>query len=168
MSRQHRSQESQGIRRPNSAGASRRRLVPRAPPPSPQQFASLRAVETGYTPVHLSPRGSPPFCRSLSLSRVPPPFASELLFWSAAAICAVAQVAVIRAALAGRTPGASVKPLARAREFFWVILPAALLILLLVWTWHSLPARFVQPREHSAGNIGAMSHPVRASVKVNS
>jgi hypothetical protein len=97
-----------------------------------------------------------------------PPFSSELLFWSAAAICAVAQVAVIRAALAGRTPGASLKPVTRAREFFWVLLPAALLLLLLVWTWRSLPARFVQPHEQSAAMVGTLSHPVCDTSMVNS
>lgn len=68
---------------------------------------------------------------------------SELLFWLATAICATAQVAVIRAALAGRTPGASPSAVARVREFFWVVLPAALLVLLLAWTWRSLPGRFL-------------------------
>lgn len=79
-------------------------------------------------------------------SHVLPPSIAELLFWSAAAVCAVAQIAVVRAALAGRTPGASASPLARAREFFWVLLPAVLLALLLVWTWRSLPSR-VEPSE---------------------
>ncbi|HEX4934318.1 MAG TPA: hypothetical protein VFV33_14105 [Gemmatimonadaceae bacterium] len=66
---------------------------------------------------------------------------SELFFWVATAVCAVAQVAVVRAALAGRTPGASPTALARTREFFWVLLPAAFLVLLLAWTWRSLPGR---------------------------
>ncbi len=81
-----------------------------------------------------------------------PPSVSELLFWSATAVCAVAQVAVVRAALAGRTPGASPTLLARAREFFWVLLPAALLALLLVWTWRSLPARFTPTQGASAAH----------------
>lgn len=70
-----------------------------------------------------------------------PPVISDAFFWIATAVCAVAQVAIVRAALAGRTPGASPTPVARAREFFWVILPAALLALLLVGTWRALPAR---------------------------
>ncbi len=82
-----------------------------------------------------------------------------MLFWIATAICAIAQVAVIRAALAGRTPGASPSPLAKAREFFWVILPAALLALLLVWTWRSLPARFVQTRAQTVSTILVSSPP---------
>lgn len=71
---------------------------------------------------------------------------SEILFWLSAAICLVAQVAVIRAAVAGLTPGASESALARAREFFWVLLPAALLALLLGWTWRSLPGRDLDQR----------------------
>ncbi len=70
---------------------------------------------------------------------------SDLFFWVATAICAVAQVAVVRAALAGRTPGASPSLVVRTRELFWVILPAALLALLLLWTWRSLPGRDRQP-----------------------
>ncbi|MEP7381103.1 MAG: hypothetical protein ABI910_05415 [Gemmatimonadota bacterium] len=80
---------------------------------------------------------------------------SEFLFWFATAICAVAQVAVIRAALAGRTPGASPTPLARAREFFWVILPAGLLALLLIWTWRSLPGRPLDRRAQAPVAVGA-------------
>ena len=71
---------------------------------------------------------------------------SDLFFWLATAICAVAQVAVVRAALAGRTPGASPSAMARTREFFWVLLPAALVALLLVWTWRSLPGRVREAR----------------------
>ena len=66
---------------------------------------------------------------------------SDLLFFLAALICAVAQVAVVRAALAGRTPGASTSPRAQVREFFWVALPAVLLVLVFLWTWQSLPGR---------------------------
>jgi hypothetical protein len=82
-------------------------------------------------------------------SLVLPAYISELLFWLAAAICLVAQVAVVRAALAGRTPGTSLSGLAQAREFFWVLLPAALLALLLGWTWSALPSRA------SAGRVSA-------------
>jgi hypothetical protein len=66
---------------------------------------------------------------------------SEFVFWLAAAVCVVAQVAVVRAAVAGRTPGASSSMATRVREFFWVVLPAAILVLVLVWTWRSLPSR---------------------------
>jgi hypothetical protein len=82
---------------------------------------------------------------------------SELLFWLATAICAIAQVAVIRAALAGRTPGASLSMVSRVREFFWVVLPAGLLVVLLAWTWRSLPGRFLDtPPAASTGSVGAV------------
>lgn len=72
------------------------------------------------------------------------PKIAEALFWCAAAVSAVAQVAVVRAALAGRTPGASTTLASKIREMFWVFLPALILAGVLVWTWNSLPSR-VQP-----------------------
>lgn len=96
-------------------------------------------VESPSPAMHFSPRGAAP--NSPAGSPVLPPSFSEILFWLSAAICLVAQVAVIRAALAGLTPGASPSTFARVREFFWVLLPAALLALLLGWTWRSLPGR---------------------------
>ena len=78
---------------------------------------------------------------------------SESIFWIAAAICAIAQVAVIRAALAGRTPGASSSAVAQAREFFWVLLPAAFLILLLTWSSQSLPGRFLDVGAQRPGTV---------------
>ena len=89
--------------------------------------------------MHLSRRGAAPTSQAGPF--VSPASISELFFWLATALCAVAQVAVVRAALAGRTPGASLSPVSKARELFWVVLPAALLALLLVWTWRSLPGR---------------------------
>ncbi len=88
-----------------------------------------------------------------------PALISELLFWLAAAICLVAQVAVVRAALAGRTPGTSPSPLAQFREFFWVLLPAALLALLLGWTWSALPSR--APDHHASAQqaVAAIAAP---------
>jgi cytochrome c oxidase assembly protein subunit 15 len=69
------------------------------------------------------------------------PVLSEILFWLAAGICAVAQIAVLRAALAGRTPGASRSAASRGLELFWVVLPAVALLFVLLWTWRSLPSR---------------------------
>lgn len=82
---------------------------------------------------------------------------SELLFWLAASVCLVAQVAVVRAALAGRTPGTSPSPLAQLRELFWVLLPAALLALLLGWTWSELPSRLPRERVRSQQATAALS-----------
>ena len=70
---------------------------------------------------------------------------SEMLFWAGALLCVVAQGAVVRAALAGRTPGASTSIASKVREIVWVILPAVLLGVVLVWTWRSLPSRGAVP-----------------------
>ena len=64
---------------------------------------------------------------------------SDSLFWLATTVCAVAQLAIIRAALSGRTPGAVSSTASRIRELFWVFLPAVLLTVVLTWTWESLP-----------------------------
>ena len=69
----------------------------------------------------------------------------EFLFVLSALICAIAQMAVVRAALAGRTPASSTAPLAPAREFIWILLPATLLVVVLVWTWNSLPGHEFDP-----------------------
>jgi heme/copper-type cytochrome/quinol oxidase subunit 2 len=69
------------------------------------------------------------------------PVVSQVLFWCACAVLAVAQLAVLRAALAGRTPPPSSRTGARALELFWIVLPAVALIVVLSWTWRSLPGR---------------------------
>ena len=83
------------------------------------------------------------------------PTISELVFWLAAAVCAVAQVAVLRAALAGRTPGASETLASRVRELFWVFLPATILVAVLVWTWKALPSRAAPADPPVAQNVAA-------------
>jgi hypothetical protein len=120
------------------------------------EAARIRKFKPG---VQLNPRqtpytfrrGAPPPISPAGL-HVPPASISEPFFWIATALCAVAQVAVVRAALAGRTPGASASTVSKVREFFWVLLPAALLVLLLTWTWRSLPGRAA---DHSADTHGA-------------
>lgn len=107
-------------------------------------------------PPYTFPAGAPP-PSSQAGPFVSPASISELCFWLATALCAVAQVAVVRAALAGRTPGASLSPVAKARELFWVVLPSALLALLLIWTWRSLPGRA------ATGNASSNAEP-RATV----
>ena len=64
------------------------------------------------------------------------PSFSELLFWAAAACCAVAQLAILRALVLGRTPGAA--PTRRAAEVLWSVLPALALAGLLVATWRAI------------------------------
>lgn len=84
-----------------------------------------------------------------------PPSISELVFWLAAALCAVAQTAVVRAALAGRTPGTTLTMASRIRELFWVVLPAVFLLFVLVWTWQSLPSRAASTLPVSGGSTAA-------------
>ncbi len=115
-------------------------------------------------PPYTFRRGAPP-PTSHAGSFVLPLSIPELSFWLATALCAVAQVAVVRAALAGRTPGASPSPVAKAREFFWVILPAVLLALLLVWTWRSLPGHAVKGSTSSI--VSPSASPVPATPVVS-
>ncbi len=69
---------------------------------------------------------------------------SVALFWAAAIMCAVAQVAIVRAA--ARTPrdaGAaqrtsSAPPTHRAVEVAWTLIPAAALALVLLFTWRAV------------------------------
>lgn len=92
------------------------------------------------------------------------PTISELVFWLAATVCAVAQVAVLRAALAGRTPGASDTLASRAREMFWVLLPATILVAVLVWTWKALPSRAAPVVSPVAQDVAAhISHRLTTS-----
>jgi hypothetical protein len=94
------------------------------------------------------------------------PLATESLFWIAAAACAVAQVAILRAVLGGETqamhgsvaagepdrsaPGRGTR---RLSEAAWALLPGIALAFVLIWTWravhpihHPPPATASQPR----------------------
>ena len=60
-----------------------------------------------------------------------------LSFWVAAAICVVAQLALVRSGLRARpeiTPGRA----ARLKEVAWALLPAILLGAVLVATWRTI------------------------------
>ncbi|HWJ21516.1 MAG TPA: hypothetical protein VNS52_04100 [Gemmatimonadaceae bacterium] len=67
---------------------------------------------------------------------------SDALFWIAAALCAFAQVAILRSALFTRgmpaAPGSTLPPLRRAVEVAWAVLPAIALAALLVFTWRAM------------------------------
>lgn len=60
------------------------------------------------------------------------------LFWLAACACVVAQLAIVRAVLAGRAPGVSDRRAVRWREVAWVLTPALVLVAVLVVTWFSM------------------------------
>ena len=69
------------------------------------------------------------------------PTANSVLFWIAAATCAVAQVALIvsaiRAPMAGSPESASMRMPRRTGEIAWTIVPAIGLAVLLVFTWRA-------------------------------
>ncbi len=65
---------------------------------------------------------------------------AEIAFWAAVACCAVAQVAIVRSALARRAPlaeSAPMPPLHRPAEVAFTLVPAALLALVLALTWRA-------------------------------
>jgi len=61
-----------------------------------------------------------------------------VLFWFAALVCVASQLAVIVAAISGRTPGMSRTSSGRWKEIAWVVLPAIVLIVVLAATWHAV------------------------------
>jgi heme/copper-type cytochrome/quinol oxidase subunit 2 len=67
---------------------------------------------------------------------------SDALFWVAVALCAVAQAAILRSALAAHhtaaAPGSTLPPLRRAVEVAWTVVPAIALAALLVFTWRAM------------------------------
>lgn len=79
-----------------------------------------------------------------------PPNLSEFIFWVAVACCVVAQIAIVRASIAPQRQdpsGAGVPRPARATELVWVILPALMLALVLLWTWRAIDET---PHVHSS------------------
>ena len=81
------------------------------------------------------------------LSAMPSPY-SDLLFWCAVVVCAVAQVGILRPLVAPReAPVAATRvPAARrGTEVLWGVVPALALALLLAATW-----RAVHPRQPAA------------------
>src|SRR5215472_13502429 len=78
------------------------------------------------------------------------PLATESLFWIAAAACAVAQAAILRAVVRGnsqatqgslgaQSEGATPRRAPRrVSEAAWALLPGIALAFVLVWTWHAV------------------------------
>ena len=79
---------------------------------------------------------------SSSVPGSPLPDPVVLLFWLAAAICLVAEAAIVRSALAARPAPASalVPGTRRALEILYALLPALLLLGVLVLTWRAVAA----------------------------
>lgn len=57
------------------------------------------------------------------------------IFWIAALLCLVSEIAIIRSAF--RSP-AGTAPNARSRDILWSIVPAILLAALLIATWQAI------------------------------
>jgi heme/copper-type cytochrome/quinol oxidase subunit 2 len=66
---------------------------------------------------------------------MPSPY-SDILFWTAVAATAVAQIFILRSTARGMRG-----PAARGRaglEWMWAMLPAVSLVVLFVWTWRTM------------------------------
>ena len=63
----------------------------------------------------------------------------NVIFWFAALVCALSQAAIVRSALRARAqrPDGTAAP-TRAIEVAWTVLPAVMLALVLLFTWHAL------------------------------
>ncbi|MGQ0537944.1 MAG: hypothetical protein ACT4R6_03275 [Gemmatimonadaceae bacterium] len=75
----------------------------------------------------------------------------SLLFWSAAALLVFGQVMIVRAALAGRTPGAGAGK-RRSLELVWIVLPVVMLGATLAATWRARAADR-EPPAHQHGMV---------------
>lgn len=66
------------------------------------------------------------------------------LFWVAAAICLVAQLALVWSAIRAPMPGSSeaaIKMPSRTSEIGWTVVPAIALAIILVFTWRAMHQR---------------------------
>ena len=73
------------------------------------------------------------------------PAVADAIYWSAVACCVVAQVAILRSALARHRPPAgapaTLPPVRRGVEVVWALLPALALAAVLAFTWRAVRAR---------------------------
>ena len=66
---------------------------------------------------------------------------AEILFWIAAALCAVAELAILRAVFSPQGNASSSAPIPhspRGAEMLWAVLPAIALAALLAATWRAI------------------------------
>ena len=86
---------------------------------------------------------------------------SEAIFWIAAALCAIAQVAIARSALATRAPEATgqVPASRRSLEVLWAVVPAIGLALVLLQTWRAMHPAAPSP----AATVSAAAFPPPAA-----
>ena len=81
------------------------------------------------------------------------PSLREILFWSSAICCALAQILIVRSVLAVRPlpePHADVPQSRGGVELFWALLPAVALGVLFVFTWRAIEQRTSMERLPSA------------------
>ena len=74
------------------------------------------------------------------------PAVADAIFWTALVCCVVAQIAILRSALARHRPPAgapgNLPPVRRGAELVWALLPAVALAGVLAFTWRAV-------REHA-------------------
>ena len=72
------------------------------------------------------------------------PAVADAIYWSAVACCVVAQVAILRSALARHRPltdaPSTLPPYRRGVELVWALLPALALAAVLGFTWRAVRA----------------------------
>ena len=73
------------------------------------------------------------------------PAVADAIYWSAVVCCVVAQIAILRSALARHRPPAdapaTLPPVRRGVELVWALLPALALAGVLAFTWRAVHAR---------------------------
>ena len=73
------------------------------------------------------------------------PAVADAIYWSAVVCCVVAQIAILRSALARHRPPAgapaTLPPVRRGVELVWALLPALALAGVLAFTWRAVRAR---------------------------
>jgi heme/copper-type cytochrome/quinol oxidase subunit 2 len=79
---------------------------------------------------------------------------AETIFWIAAAVCLLAELAILRFSFAARSGNKSelVPSAARGGEIAWAVIPALALVLVFGATWKRIEARATHMRmmDHSA------------------
>jgi heme/copper-type cytochrome/quinol oxidase subunit 2 len=81
----------------------------------------------------------------------------SIVFWAAVAVCAVAQLFIVAAAVRARSPGgadSSFPHSSRAVEIGWTIVPALGLALLLFFTHRALEARAAEAPSAAHSSVG--------------
>ncbi|MGH7602389.1 MAG: hypothetical protein ACRENK_00170 [Gemmatimonadaceae bacterium] len=86
---------------------------------------------------------------------------AEAIFWIAAAMCLVAEIAVLRSTYLARgaSRSALVPAATRGREITWAVIPAVALLVLLGATWQKIEARGAHMRMMDHSGMQGMPMP---------